>query len=84
LTRFLSDIDSLFYVGVGVIIFFYVGVVIGRFKDERIDLDQHKWIIFTYIALMVLTIILWRYIFDMVLGPKILETISPKLDIEVK
>jgi len=60
---------------------FYVGVVIGRFKDERIDLDQHKWIVLSYIALMVLTIVLWRYIFDMVLGPKVLEIVSPKIEV---
>ncbi len=73
--RFLSDLEWLFYIGVGIIILFYVGVVWGRFKDEQFDFTEHKWIALIYILLMVATIVLWRYIFDMVLGPKILKII---------
>ncbi len=82
MTRFSNDPEWLFYIGVGVIILFYVGVVLGRFKDEQFDLDQHKWIVLSYILLMVLTIVIWRYIFDMVLGPRVLEIVSPKIEVE--
>ncbi len=82
--RFSNDPEWLFYVGVGIIVLFYIGVVLGRFKDEQIDLERHKWIILSYIVLMVLTIVLWRYIFDMVLGPRVLEMISSKIDIGVE
>jgi len=35
-----------------------------KFKDfNEIDLREHKWIIFIYILLLVLTIIVWRIIY---------------------
>ncbi|NPA63452.1 MAG: hypothetical protein GXO16_00605 [Epsilonproteobacteria bacterium] len=49
----------------------------ARFKDEKFDFHEHKWIALTYIILMVLTIWLWRYLFDIFFGPKLLRLITP-------
>ncbi len=79
--QFSHNIEWLFYIGAGIIILFYIGVVLGRFKDEQFDFSEHKWIALTYILLMVATIVLWRYIFDMVLGPKVLEMIVSDIQV---
>ncbi|BCD60227.1 hypothetical protein NitYY0814_C1129 [Nitratiruptor sp. YY08-14] len=47
-------------------------MLIGRFKDEKIDFREHKWIIFTYILLMILAIWVWRYMFDTFFSEKLL------------
>ena len=76
--RFSNNIELLFYAGVGLIIFFFVGVVFARFKDERFDFEEHKWIALFYIILMMLTIWLWRYLFDTFFSDRLLELISPQ------
>jgi len=76
--RYSNSFDLLFYAGVGLIIFFYVGVVLARFRDERFDFDEHKWIAFAYILLMVLSIWLWRYLFDTFFNEKLIELLTPK------
>ncbi|WP_041354029.1 hypothetical protein [Nitratiruptor sp. SB155-2] len=62
--RYLSNLEIVFYAGAGIIILLFVSVLIGRFKDEKIDFREHKWIIFTYVLLMILAIWVWRYMFD--------------------
>jgi len=53
--------DIIFYFGVIVIMIFYIGIVIKKFKDDdNIDLNEHKWIIIVYIILLVFSIITWR------------------------
>ena len=79
--RSFYNIELLFYAGVVVIIFFYVGFVLARFKDEKIILNQHKWIIFTYILLMILTIWIWRYMFDMFFSEKLLRLLEIRMEI---
>ena len=79
--RSFYNIELLFYAGVVVIIFFYVGFVLARFKDEKIILNQHKWIIFTYILLMILTIWIWRYMFDMFFSEKLLRLLQIRMEI---
>lgn len=54
--------DLIFYFGSVLIIAFFIGVVINRFKDNDISLKEHFWIIIIYIFLMVLAIIVWRVI----------------------
>ena len=76
--RYSDKFHLLFYIGVGFIIFFYIGVVLARFKDEKFDFNEHKWIAFTYIVLMILTIWLWRYIFDIVFNDDLLKIIIPQ------
>jgi heme/copper-type cytochrome/quinol oxidase subunit 2 len=53
--------DTIFYFGSVVIIVFFVGLLVKKFKeDDEIDLEKHKWIIVTYIILMVMAILSWR------------------------
>ena len=73
----LNRFDLLFYAGSALIILFYVGVVMARFKDERIDLEEHKWLLLTYILLIVLSIWVWRYLFDLFLGQKTMQILTP-------
>jgi protein-S-isoprenylcysteine O-methyltransferase Ste14 len=59
--------ETLFYGGVAVIIVFFVGVVIKKFKDDnKIDLNRHKWIIITYIVLLVIAIYVWKILVSMI------------------
>jgi NADH:ubiquinone oxidoreductase subunit 6 (subunit J) len=53
--------DTIFYFGSVVIIVFFVGLLVKKFKeDDEIDLEKHKCIIVTYIILMVMAILSWR------------------------
>jgi NADH:ubiquinone oxidoreductase subunit 6 (subunit J) len=53
--------DVIFYFGAIIIIIFFIGLAVKRFKeDDKIDLNKHKWIIITYIFLLVMAIITWR------------------------
>ena len=54
--------NIIFYFGAGLIITFFISVIISRFKDNDIDLKEHFWIILLYIVIMVLAIIAWRVI----------------------
>jgi protein-S-isoprenylcysteine O-methyltransferase Ste14 len=59
--------DILFYGGVIIIIAFFIGVVIKKFKDDaEIDLNKHKWIIITYVVLLVMAIYVWKILVSMV------------------
>jgi len=56
--------DIIFYFGVIVIIGWYVHLVVQRFKEEdTIDLKEHFWIIVVYIVLIIVSIIVWRIIY---------------------
>ncbi len=80
--RYLNNFEFLFYIGVAFIIAFYVEVLLGRFEDERFDFHEHKWIALTYTVLMLLTIVLWRYIFDIVLNPRLIELLGHGMEVE--
>jgi NADH:ubiquinone oxidoreductase subunit 6 (subunit J) len=59
--------DIVFYFGDVIIIAAFVLLVTKRFKeDDEIDLQKHKWIILTYIILLVMAIITWRIIEQMI------------------
>ena len=56
--------DIIFYFGSTIIVSLFIYLSIIKFKDyKEIDLKEHKWIIITYILLLVLAIIAWRVIF---------------------
>jgi len=69
--------DLLFYAGSALIILFYVGVVVARFRDEKIDLEEHRWLLLTYILLIILSIWVWRYLFDLFFGQKLMQLFAP-------
>jgi NADH:ubiquinone oxidoreductase subunit 6 (subunit J) len=74
--------DIIFYFGDIVIIAFFVLLVIKRFKeDDEIDLEKHKWIIITYIILLVMAIITWRVI-DLLIQSGIKEILNHNKIIE--
>ena len=57
-------IDIVFYFGAFIIIGLYIYLVIQRFKEEgEIDLKEHFWIIVIYIILIVMSIIVWRVVY---------------------
>jgi NADH:ubiquinone oxidoreductase subunit 6 (subunit J) len=59
--------NVIFYFGAVLIITFFIGIAIKRFKeDDNIDLNEHKWIIITYLVLLVLAIISWRVLVLMI------------------
>jgi len=65
--------NVIFYFGSIVIIVFFVGLAVKRFKeDDSIDLNKHKWIILIYIVLLVMAIIAWR-ILDLMIESKMLQ-----------
>jgi hypothetical protein len=42
----------------------FVWLFMLRFKDEdKIDLNEHKWIIILYLVLMILAIATWRVVY---------------------
>ncbi len=78
--RSLNNFDLLFWAGIAVIIFFYVGFLYVRFRQERFVLEEHLWIAILYILLMVLTIIVWRYVFDIFFSKKLLQILQIQLN----
>jgi NADH:ubiquinone oxidoreductase subunit 6 (subunit J) len=65
--------NIIFYFGAVIIIVFFIGLAIKRFKeDDKIDLQKHKWIIVTYIILLIMAIIVWR-ILDLMVELKITQ-----------
>ena len=78
----MRSFDLLFWAGIAIIIFFYVGFLYMRFRQERFELEEHLWIAILYIVLMVLTIVVWRYVFDMFFSEKILKIIQIQLNEE--
>ena len=56
--------NALYIFGNILIISLFVYFTYVEFKDyEEINLDEHKWIIFLYIILLVLAIVVWRIIY---------------------
>ena len=75
--RYLNNLDLLFYAGVVVILAFYIIIVYYRFgEDDYIDLKEHWGFIVIDIILLVLTIVVWRYVFDIVLSEKIIKLLT--------
>jgi len=59
--------NVIFYFGAIVIIVFYIGIMVKKFKDDdKIDLNKHKWIIIIYIILLVISIITWGVLVSMI------------------
>ena len=54
--------NLIFYFGSIVIISLFIFIVFIRFKDDKIDLKKHLWLIAIYIFLLILAIIVWRVI----------------------
>lgn len=53
--------DVIFYFGAIIIIAFFIGLAVIRFKeDDEIDLKKHLWIIIIYIILLIIAIFSWR------------------------
>jgi NADH:ubiquinone oxidoreductase subunit 6 (subunit J) len=62
--------DIIFYLGAIIIIVFFVGLLIKKFKeDDEIDLKKHKWIIITYVILLIMAILSWRILNLMIKKP---------------
>ncbi|BCD68258.1 hypothetical protein [Nitratiruptor sp. YY09-18] len=76
-----SHLELLFWLGVFVIIFFYVGFLYMRFRYENFDFSKHKFIAIIYIVLMVLTIVVWRYLLGIVFNEKFLEMIITNIEV---
>ena len=56
--------EILFYIGSILIISVFVFVLIGKFKDDTdIDLKEHKFLILTYILLMIAGLVAWRKLY---------------------
>jgi uncharacterized membrane protein YhaH (DUF805 family) len=65
--------NIVFYFGSIIIIVFFTGLAIKRFKeDDKIDLEKHKWIVAIYIILLVMAIISWR-ILDLMVEAKMMQ-----------
>ena len=65
--------NVIFYFGSIIIIIFFAGLAIKRFKeDDSIDLKKNKWIIIIYIILLVMAIISWR-ILDLMVTSKMTQ-----------
>lgn len=65
--------NIVFYFGSIIIIVFFTGLAIKRFKeDDEIDLKKHKWIVAIYIILLVIAIISWR-ILDLMVEAKMMQ-----------
>jgi uncharacterized membrane protein YhaH (DUF805 family) len=65
--------NIVFYFGSIIIIVFFAGLAIKRFKeDDEIDLEKHKWIVAIYIILLVMAIISWR-ILDLMVEAKMMQ-----------
>ena len=57
-------IEIIFYFGNTVIIILFIGLLNKKFKEEdHIDLQEHKWIIFLYMFLLIFAIITWRIVY---------------------
>ncbi|WP_024789859.1 hypothetical protein [Lebetimonas sp. JH292] len=65
--------NIVFYFGSIIIIVFFIGLAVKRFKeDNEIDLEKHKWIVAIYIILLVIAIISWR-ILDLMVEAKMMQ-----------
>jgi len=54
------------YFGDIVIVAWIIYLVIERFKDEdSINLNEHKWIIITYILIMIASLFTWKIIYEL-------------------
>ena len=74
--------DIIFYFGSTIIVSFFIFLSIIKFKDyKEIDLREHKWIIITYILLLVLAIIAWRVIF-LIIEVNFYQSLKYEINIE--
>ncbi len=74
--RYSNSPELIFWIGVFIIIFFYVGFLAMRFRYENFDFGQHKFLVLLYMVLMVGTIVVWRYILGIVLNKSIIEMLQ--------
>ncbi len=74
--RYLHSPELIFWIGVFIIIFFYVGFLAMRFRYENFDFGQHKLLALFYIALMVGTIVVWRVVLGIVLNKQIIKMLQ--------
>ena len=71
------NLELLFYIGVFAIIFIDAWLVAIYFKEyNEISLKEHKWIILTYILLLILALFAWRYFFDYFFSEKIIDILQ--------
>ncbi|GAX87127.1 conserved hypothetical protein [Lebetimonas natsushimae] len=74
--------NVIFYFGAVIIIVFFIGLAVKRFKeDDEIDLKKHKWIIIIYIILLIMAIIAWR-VLDLMVELKITQITNYNKTIE--
>ena len=76
--QFMKNLDIIFWAGVAVILFFYIGFLKFRYSDEIIDVKEEKWFLLIYIILLLCTLVVWRYMFDTIFSPKLLHFLSPQ------
>lgn len=71
------NIEFLFYLGVLVIIFVVIWLIFIYFKKyDEISLKEHKWILIVYIAILIVSIYTWRYVFDFFFSDKFLKILQ--------
>ena len=74
----MKNLDIVFWAGVAVILFFYIGFLKIRYSNEIIDLKEEKWFLLIYIILLIFTLVVWRYMFDTIFSPKLLHFLVPR------
>ena len=52
-----------------------------RFRYESFDFSRHKFIAAIYLVLMVLTIVVWRYVLEILFNEQIIKIITSPLKI---
>ena len=74
--RYLHNPDLVFWIGVFVIIFFYVGFLAMRFRYEDIDFAEHKILVIFYIGLLVGSIYVWRILLGLLFNQQIIHMLQ--------
>ncbi len=70
---YFNRFELIFYLGVGFIIFTFVLLVKYRFEeDDRIDLNEHGMLLLFYLLLLVMSIYIWRILFEMIFSSELI------------
>ena len=65
----MNKLDLIYYLGVFGLMSAVVAIMVNKFREyDEIDLDDHITMIIIYLILLVLSIILWRLVFNFFFG----------------
>ena len=77
---YFNRFELIFYLGVGFIIFTFVLLVKYRFEeDDRIDLNEHGVLLLFYLLLLVVSIYIWRILFEMIFSSELIQLFQKDL-----